>query len=96
MLFCPQRPNKTQGNERPEVPLHLQVSSVSPKALQLVEAAGGSVERVYYTRLGLKALLKVQGGDAMSELTAAWLFSVCVCLLALAPASRAPSTMLDH
>lgn len=48
-----------QGLEKLKVPLHLQVSSVSPKALQLVEAAGGSVERVYYTRLGLKALLKV-------------------------------------
>lgn len=42
------------------MPLHLQVSSVNPKALRLVEAAGGSVERVYYTRLGLKALLKVR------------------------------------
>lgn len=45
------------------MPLHIQVSSCSPKALQLVEAAGGSVERVYYTRLGLKALLKVRSGQ---------------------------------
>lgn len=45
------------------MPLHIQVSSCSPKALQLVEAAGGSVERVYYTRLGLKALLKVGSGQ---------------------------------
>lgn len=43
------------------MPLHLQVSSVSPTALKLVEAARGSVERVYYTRLGLRALLKVSG-----------------------------------
>jgi hypothetical protein len=42
-----------------DVPLHLQVSSVSPAAQKLVEAAGGSVTRVYYTRLGLRALLKV-------------------------------------
>jgi hypothetical protein len=48
-----------QGNERVNVPLHLQVSSVSPAAQKLVEAAGGSVTRVYYTRLGLRALLKV-------------------------------------
>jgi hypothetical protein len=41
------------------VPLHLQVSSVSPAAKALVEAAGGSVAKVYYTRLGLRALLKV-------------------------------------
>lgn len=49
----------TQGAERVRMPLHLQVSSVSPEALRLVEAAGGSVTRVYYTRLGLRALLKV-------------------------------------
>jgi hypothetical protein len=51
--------NHTQGCERVDVPLHLEVSSVSPTAQQLVEAAGGSVKRVYYTRLGLRALLKV-------------------------------------
>lgn len=52
-------PPVLQGEEKVNRPLHLQVSSVSPEALKLVEAAGGTVERVYYTRLGLKALLKV-------------------------------------
>lgn len=56
-----------QGTEKPAVPLHLQVSSVSPQALRAVQAAGGSVERVYYTRLGLKALLKVRQGAAAGE-----------------------------
>lgn len=51
-----------QGNEQVQQPLHFQVSSCSPKALQVVEAAGGSIERVYYTPLGLKALLKVRAG----------------------------------
>eukprot|EP00882_Tetradesmus_deserticola_P026490 GHRQ01029234.1.p1 GENE.GHRQ01029234.1~~GHRQ01029234.1.p1 ORF type:complete len:342 (+),score=107.46 GHRQ01029234.1:99-1028(+) len=49
------------GNERVDVPLHLQVSSASTAAQELLEAAGGSVTRVYYTRLGLTALLKVRG-----------------------------------
>lgn len=51
------------GEEKVNRPLHLQVSSVSPQALQLVQAAGGTVERVYYTRLGLKALLKPENFD---------------------------------
>eukprot|EP00879_Flechtneria_rotunda_P014759 GHRR01015423.1.p1 GENE.GHRR01015423.1~~GHRR01015423.1.p1 ORF type:complete len:290 (+),score=78.45 GHRR01015423.1:373-1242(+) len=46
------------GYERIGTPLHLEVSSASPEAKALVEAAGGSVTRVYYTRLGLQALLK--------------------------------------
>eukprot|EP00882_Tetradesmus_deserticola_P025472 GHRQ01027983.1.p1 GENE.GHRQ01027983.1~~GHRQ01027983.1.p1 ORF type:complete len:195 (+),score=45.42 GHRQ01027983.1:680-1264(+) len=50
-----------QGDERVDVPLHLQVSSASTAAQELLEAAGGSVTRVYYTRLGLTALLKVRG-----------------------------------
>ena len=36
----------------------MQVSRVSQKAKAAVEAAGGSVTRVHYTRLGLKALTK--------------------------------------
>jgi large subunit ribosomal protein L15 len=66
----------TQGTEKLHKPLHLQVSSVSPKALQLVEGAGGSVERVYYTRLGLKALLKPENfekkGLALPRPVRAW------------------------
>lgn len=69
-----------QGLEKPHVPLHLQVSSVSPKALQLVEAAGGSVERVYYTPLGLKALLKV---TAQADRAALVWHSIPVCVCAL-------------
>lgn len=51
-----------QGDEQLQVPLHLQVSSVSPAAQAAVEAAGGSITRVYYTKLGLRALLKVTLG----------------------------------
>lgn len=65
-----------QGTEKPRVPLHLQVSSVSPTALKLVEAARGSVERVYYTPLGLKALLKPENfekkGLALPRPVRAW------------------------
>eukprot|EP00878_Enallax_costatus_P005759 GHUV01006037.1.p1 GENE.GHUV01006037.1~~GHUV01006037.1.p1 ORF type:complete len:298 (+),score=59.21 GHUV01006037.1:210-1103(+) len=46
------------GQEQIQTPLHIQVSSISPKAQAAVEAAGGSVTRVYYTKLGLRALLK--------------------------------------
>ena len=36
----------------------LQVSRVTVRAKEVVEAAGGSVRRVYYNKLGLRALLK--------------------------------------
>lgn len=38
--------------------LTLQVSRVTARAKVAVEAAGGSVRKVYYNKLGLKALLK--------------------------------------
>ncbi|WIA30586.1 hypothetical protein OEZ86_000668 [Tetradesmus obliquus] len=64
------------GTERVEVPLHLQVSSASPTAQKLVQAAGGSVTRVYYTRLGLRALLKPEKfeeqGRALPQAVRAW------------------------
>eukprot|EP00882_Tetradesmus_deserticola_P028118 GHRQ01031303.1.p2 GENE.GHRQ01031303.1~~GHRQ01031303.1.p2 ORF type:complete len:134 (+),score=58.34 GHRQ01031303.1:722-1123(+) len=64
------------GNERVDVPLHLQVSSASTAAQELLEAAGGSVTRVYYTRLGLTALLKPENlekqGRALPRPVRAW------------------------
>lgn len=36
----------------------LQVSRVTVRAKEAVEAAGGSVRRVYYNKLGLRALIK--------------------------------------
>ena len=36
----------------------LQVSRVTVRAKEAVEAAGGSVRRVYYNKLGFRALLK--------------------------------------
>ncbi|KAF6257458.1 hypothetical protein COO60DRAFT_1701840, partial [Scenedesmus sp. NREL 46B-D3] len=64
------------GGECVDVPLHLQVSSASTAAQKLVEAAGGSVTRVYYTRLGLHALLKPENierkGRALPRPVRAW------------------------
>lgn len=37
--------------------LQLQVSRVTVRAKEAVEAAGGSVRRVYYNKLGFRALL---------------------------------------
>lgn len=39
-------------------PLHFEVSRVTVRAKAAVEAAGGTVRRVHYNKLGLKALLK--------------------------------------
>ncbi|KAL1215435.1 Large ribosomal subunit protein uL15c [Cardamine amara subsp. amara] len=39
-------------------PLHFEVSRVTVRAKEVVEAAGGSVRRVYYNKLSLRALLK--------------------------------------
>ncbi|KAH7423312.1 hypothetical protein KP509_12G048800 [Ceratopteris richardii] len=44
------------GANQFSLPLHFEVSRVSKKAKAAVEAAGGSVTRVHYTKLGLKAL----------------------------------------
>ncbi|MCO5570322.1 hypothetical protein L7F22_024041 [Adiantum nelumboides] len=46
------------GADKFALPLHFEVSRVSKKAKAAVEAAGGSVTRVHYTKLGLKALTK--------------------------------------
>ncbi|XP_017227405.1 uncharacterized protein LOC108203152 isoform X2 [Daucus carota subsp. sativus] len=47
-----------RGAEHIEWPIHLEVSRVTVRAKAAVEAAGGSVRRVYYNKLGFRALLK--------------------------------------
>eukprot|EP00262_Sarcandra_glabra_P001754 TRINITY_DN118_c0_g1_i4.p1 TRINITY_DN118_c0_g1~~TRINITY_DN118_c0_g1_i4.p1 ORF type:complete len:291 (+),score=46.71 TRINITY_DN118_c0_g1_i4:223-1095(+) len=47
-----------RGAEQIIWPIHLEVSRVTVKAKEAVEAAGGSVRRVYYNKLGFRALLK--------------------------------------
>lgn len=46
------------GEEKFDVKVKLEVSRVSAKAREMIESAGGSVTRVHYNRLGLRALLK--------------------------------------
>ncbi|TQD75890.1 hypothetical protein C1H46_038571 [Malus baccata] len=46
----------------------LQVSRVTVRAKEAVEAAGGSVRRVYYNKLGLRALLKPEWFDKKGRL----------------------------
>ncbi|PHU26733.1 54S ribosomal protein L10, mitochondrial [Capsicum chinense] len=47
-----------RGAEHIQWPIHLEVSRVTARAKAAVEAAGGSVRRVHYNKLGLRALLK--------------------------------------
>lgn len=47
-----------RGAEKIKWPIHLEVSRVTVRAKAAVEAAGGSVRRVHYNKLGLRALLK--------------------------------------
>ncbi|KAL1565955.1 50S ribosomal protein L15-like [Salvia divinorum] len=47
-----------RGAEHIEWPIHLEVSRVTVRAKAAVEAAGGTVRRVYYNKLGFRALLK--------------------------------------
>ncbi|KAL2528167.1 Ribosomal protein L18e/L15 superfamily protein [Forsythia ovata] len=47
-----------RGAEHIQWPIHLEVSRVTVRAKAAVEAAGGSVRRVYYNKLGFQALLK--------------------------------------
>uniref|UniRef100_A0A3Q7F5J8 SET domain-containing protein n=1 Tax=Solanum lycopersicum TaxID=4081 RepID=A0A3Q7F5J8_SOLLC len=47
-----------RGAELIQWPIHLEVSRVTARAKAAVEAAGGSVRRVHYNKLGLRALLK--------------------------------------
>ncbi|BBN09944.1 large subunit ribosomal protein L15 [Marchantia polymorpha subsp. ruderalis] len=46
-----------RGSEHFSLPIHIEVSRVSERAKVAIEAAGGSVRRVHYNQLGLKALL---------------------------------------
>ncbi|KAL6270142.1 hypothetical protein ACE6H2_027053 [Prunus campanulata] len=47
-----------RGAEQILWPIHFEVSRVTVRAKEAVEAAGGSVRRVYYNKLGFRALLK--------------------------------------
>lgn len=47
-----------RGCEQIQWPIHLEVSRVTVRAKAAVEAAGGTVRRVHYNKLGLRALLK--------------------------------------
>lgn len=47
-----------RGCEKIQWPIHLEVSRTTVCAKAAVEAAGGSVRRVHYNKLGLRALLK--------------------------------------
>ncbi|EPS68867.1 hypothetical protein M569_05902, partial [Genlisea aurea] len=47
-----------RGAEDVRWPLHFEVSRATVRAKAAVEAAGGSVRRVYYNKLGLRALLR--------------------------------------
>ncbi|CAB4290208.1 unnamed protein product [Prunus armeniaca] len=47
-----------RGAEQIQWPIHFEVSRVTVRAKEAIEAAGGSVRRVYYNKLGFRALLK--------------------------------------
>ncbi|RVW12280.1 50S ribosomal protein L15 [Vitis vinifera] len=47
-----------RGADEIKWPIHFEVSRVTVRAKEAVEAAGGSVRRVYYNKLGFQALLK--------------------------------------
>ncbi|KAL8170193.1 hypothetical protein V2J09_021997 [Rumex salicifolius] len=47
-----------RGSEQIQWPIHLEVSRVTVRAKAAVEEAGGSVRKVHYNKLGLRALLK--------------------------------------
>lgn len=47
-----------RGAEHIQWPIHLEVTRVTVRAKAAVEAAGGSVRKVYYNKLGFRALLK--------------------------------------
>ncbi|KAI3670127.1 hypothetical protein L6452_41776 [Arctium lappa] len=47
-----------RGAEHIKWPIHLEVSRVTVRAKEAVEAAGGTVRKVYYNKLGFRALLK--------------------------------------
>ncbi|CAN6438989.1 unnamed protein product [Victoria cruziana] len=57
-----------RGAEHIKWPIHLEVSRVTVRAKEAVEAAGGSVRKVYYNELGLRALLKPEWFDKKGRL----------------------------
>eukprot|EP01025_Chloroclados_australasicus_P018524 TRINITY_DN19758_c0_g3_i1.p1 TRINITY_DN19758_c0_g3~~TRINITY_DN19758_c0_g3_i1.p1 ORF type:complete len:310 (+),score=6.33 TRINITY_DN19758_c0_g3_i1:112-1041(+) len=46
-----------RGKENFDIPVHIQVTACSNSAKSAIEAAGGSVTKVYYHKLGMRALL---------------------------------------
>ncbi|KAK3411492.1 hypothetical protein EUGRSUZ_I00243 [Eucalyptus grandis] len=57
-----------RGSEQIQWPIHLEVSRVTVRAKEAVEAAGGSVRRVYYNKLGLQALVKPEWFEKKARL----------------------------
>ncbi|KAF9601278.1 hypothetical protein IFM89_018388 [Coptis chinensis] len=57
-----------RGAEQIKWPIHLEVSRVTVRAKLAVEAAGGSVRKVYYNKLGFRALLKPEWFDKKGRL----------------------------
>jgi len=53
-------------------PIHIEVTWASKTAIEAIERAGGSVKRVYYNRLGLRALLKPYKFDHWHEESQTW------------------------
>ncbi|CAN6821904.1 unnamed protein product [Brassica oleracea] len=71
-----------RGADEIKWPLHFEVSRVTVRAKEVVEAAGGSVRRVYYNKLGLRALLKPEWFEKKGRL--------------LPKAARPPPKQLDR
>lgn len=65
-----------RGMEKLTSPIHIEVSACSEAAREAVEKVGGSVTKVYYTQLGLRALLKperfAQKGRALPRPVRTW------------------------
>ena len=62
-----------QGEDRLRDAMHLQVSQVSAKAKEIIEAKGGSVTTVYYNALGLRALLRPEWFARKGAVPLSWL-----------------------
>lgn len=60
--------NHLQGAWRFRKPVHLQVSDVSELARKAIERCGGTIQTVYYNKLGLRALLMPEWFDKKGRL----------------------------
>lgn len=56
------------GSEQLTTPVHIEVQDATQRAIEAVEAVGGSIETVYYSRLTLRALLKPEKIEAKGQL----------------------------